>query len=401
MHVPFSPPRIDDAIKQEVIAALESGWITTGPRTKLFEQQLAEYVGVEKVHCSNAATNSMLLVLYALGLKKGDEVIVPAYTYAATANVVVHCGAVPVFADVTSDFLIDVQHVERLITPKTKAIIPVDIAGMPCNYEAIMQVILSKQSLFKAESDFQQKLNRIALVADAAHSIGATIHGIPTAKYSDFTCYSFHAVKNLTTAEGGAIAFNLPEPFSNQELYTYLNIMSLHGQTKDALAKTKAGSWEYDIIAPGFKCNMTDLQAAIGLIELKRYQNDTLVVRKKQFDYYNQLLTNNTNFITPIMETENKVGSYHLYQLRLSKPSEELRNYIIQFAAQRNVALNVHFKPLPLFSYYKNRGYSIDNYPNAHQLFQSEISLPIFYDLTQAQQDYVVETLQLAIDSWR
>lgn len=401
MHVPFSPPRIDDAIKQEVIAALESGWITTGPRTKLFEQQLAEYVGVEKVHCSNAATNSMLLVLYALGLKKGDEVIVPAYTYAATANVVVHCGAVPVFADVTSDFLIDVQHIERLITPKTKAIIPVDIAGMPCNYEAIMQVILSKQNLFKAESDFQQKLNRIALVADAAHSIGATINGIPTAKYSDFTCYSFHAVKNLTTAEGGSIAFNLPEPFSNQELYTYLNIMSLHGQTKDALAKTKAGSWEYDIIAPGFKCNMTDLQAAIGLIELKRYQNDTLIVRKKQFDYYNQLLTYNTNFITPIMETENKVGSYHLYQLRLSKPSEELRNYIINFAAQRNVALNVHFKPLPLFSYYKNRGYSIDNYPNAHQLFQSEISLPIFYDLTRAQQDYVVETLKLALDSWR
>lgn len=401
MRVPFSPPRIDDAIKQEVLNALNSGWITTGPRTKLFEKKLADYVGVEYVHCSNAATNSMLLVLHALGIKKGDEVILPAYTYAATANVVVHCGAIPVFTDVSDDFLIDVTQIEALITPKTKAIIPVDIAGMPCDYEAIQEIVVRNASTFNAESELQKQLGRIAIVADAAHSVGATIKGKPAALFADFTCYSFHAVKNLTTAEGGAIAFNLPAPINNSELYKYLNIMSLHGQTKDALAKSKAGSWEYDIIAPGFKCNMTDLQAAIGLIELDRYHNDTLKKRKQQFDYYCQLLEGYSNFILPKMETSTKTGSYHLFQLQLANHSESLRNHIIQFAAEQDVALNVHFKPIPLFSYYQKRGYSIANYPKAYSLYQGEISLPIYYDLTTEQQDFVVKTILKALDSWR
>ena len=286
--IPFSPPRIDDKTIAEVTDALQSGWITTGPKTKLFEEKLAAFIGVKHVVCLNSATAGMQLILNWLGIKKGDEVIVPAYTYCATANVVIHAGAKPVMVDVNEDdFNISINAVRNAITPKTKAIIAVDIAGYPADYDELHQLVRENQinSLYNPENSVQQKLNRIAIVADAAHSIGAMYNGARTGNQADMSSFSFHAVKNLTTAEGGAVAFNLKE-FSSQELQQKFKVSSLHGQTKDAFSKNQIGAWKYDVIEAGFKCNMTDLQAAIGLVELKRYE-ETLERRKTIFDKYN------------------------------------------------------------------------------------------------------------------
>ena len=400
--IPFSPPRIDDEIIQEVIAALKSGWITTGPRTKQFEKELSAYNGNEYTLCLNSATAGLEIMLRWFGVKEGDEVILPAYTYAATANVVMHCGARPVLVDVnSSDFNINVENVKAAITSKTKVIMPVDFGGLPCDYIALMEVVNSGdvKSKFNAETDIQKKLGRIMILSDAAHSLGATYHGKRTGIWADASVFSFHAVKNLTTAEGGAIALMLPPPFSNEEVYKFLCIYTLHGQNKDALAKMQKGNWKYDIIEAGFKCNMTDLVAAIGLIELRRYNDDTLVVRKQVCDYYYDALSAFDWAQLPILRDANRESSYHLFPLRIKGVTEEQRDAIIQAIFDEDVSVNVHFIPLPLLSYYKNLGYNIDDYPVTYSNFATEISLPIFYDLTTEQKQRVVSAVVKAVES--
>ncbi len=400
--IPFSPPRIDDEIIQEVTAALKSGWITTGPRTKQFEKELSAYNGNEYTLCLNSATAGLEIMLRWFGVKEGDEVILPAYTYAATANVVVHCGARPVLVDVNaSDFNINVENVKAAITSKTKVIMPVDFGGLPCDYTALMEVVNSGdvKSKFTAETEVQKKLGRIMILSDAAHSLGATYHGKRTGIWADASVFSFHAVKNLTTAEGGAIALMLPPPFSNEEVYKFLCIYTLHGQNKDALAKMQKGNWKYDIIEAGFKCNMTDLVAAIGLIELRRYNEDTLVVRKQVCDCYYDALSAFDWAQLPILRDAHRESSYHLFPLRIKGVSEEQRDAIIQAIFDEDVSVNVHFIPLPQLSFYKKQGFNIDDYPVTYSNFATEISLPIFYDLTTEQKQRVVSAVVKAVES--
>jgi dTDP-4-amino-4,6-dideoxygalactose transaminase len=397
--IPFSPPRIDDKIINEVVEALKSGWITTGPRTKLFEKKITEYCGNKNTLCLNSATAGLEIMLRWFGVKAGDEVILPAYTYSATANVIIHCGATPVFVDVNAqDFNISVSEIEKAITEKTKVIMPVDFAGMPCDYSEINALAKKYNFKFKAENENQKKLNRILILSDAAHSFGASCYGIKTGTLTDVSVFSFHAVKNLTTAEGGAVALNLPEPFDNEEIYKQLCITTLHGQNKDALAKTQKGNWKYDIVEAGYKCNMTDLTAAIGLIEIERYDNDTLVKRKHICDLYINLLKNDSRLELPPFEINDKKSCYHLFPLRINNISEEQRDLIMKHIFDADVSVNVHFIPVPATSFYKNRGYNILNYPITYQNFSREISLPVFYNLTDEQVKIVVDALINAMD---
>jgi len=401
MKVSFSPPRIDQKIIDGVSEALRSGWITTGPKTKLFEARLAEYTGVQSVLCLNSATAGLELALRWFGVKEGDEVILPVYTYAATANVIVHCGAVPVFVDVNADdFNINVEKLIEHITNKTKVIMPVDFGGLPCDYKEIMQLVNSDKirGFFKAENEIQQCLSRIMVLEDAAHSIGASYRGKKVGCLADLTVISFHAVKNLTTAEGGAVCFNLPRSFDNFDVHNLFSIKSLHGQNKDALAKTKPGYWKYDIIEAGYKYNMTDIVAAIGLIELERYEQETLLRRKEIVTRYNKFFSQFHWAVLPIVETENKRSSYHLYPLRIRNCSEKQRDEIIQMIAQEEVAVNVHFIPVPMLSFYKKKGYSINDYPVAYSNYACEISLPVFYDLEQDQLSFVCRTVAIAVN---
>ena len=365
--IPFSPPRIDDKIIAEVVDTLKSGWITTGPKTKLFEKRLTEYTGGKSTLCVNSATAGLEIALRWFGVGQGDEVIVPAYTYCATANVVVHCGATPVMVDINADdFNVNVDKVREAITPRTKAIMPVDIAGFPCDYDEIMSLVKEDSVVrkFSANNEIQRQLGRIMVLADSSHSIGALYKGKHTGSLADVTVFSFHAVKNLTTAEGGAVIFNLPEPFDNDEIYKFLCVLSLHGQNKDALAKSK-GSWKYDVITAGFKMNMTDIMASMGLVELARYDDDTLVKRKKIFDFYTSQFKGDNRFVLPVYETADKRTSYHVYLLRINSASEEQRNEIIRRITAREVAVNVHFQPLPLLSFYSGLGYKMSDYPQA------------------------------------
>ncbi len=329
------------------------------------------------------------------GVGKGDEVIIPAYTYSATANVVVHCGAKPVMVDIGEDFNIDAQKIKAAVTSKTKVIIPVDLAGYPCDYEAINSLVVEPgiKSLFKASSDNQRKLGRILVLADAAHSIGARYHGKMSGNLTDITVFSFHAVKNLTTAEGGAVCLNLSDPFDNEEEYKCLCIKSLHGQTKDALAKTQIGNWKYDIIEPGYKYNMTDIQASMGLVELERYNADMLIRRKEIFDAYSDRLSEFAWAQIPEYENDYKTSSYHVFLLRIKNIGEDLRDKIIQSIFSKGVSVNVHFIPLPMLSYYKNSGYNIDHYPVSQNAFSREISLPVYYDLTNEQVKLVLDAV--------
>lgn len=392
--IPFSPPRIDKEIINEVVAALKSGWITTGPRTKQFEKELTEFIGCKNTLAVSSATAGMELILRWFGVKPGDEVIIPAYTYCATANVVIHCGAQPIMADINPDtFNIDVNQIEKLITPRTKAIIPVDIAGLPCDYENIFSVINKFKHLFNPENPIQDKLGRILLLSDAAHSLGAIYKGKRTGSICDISVFSFHAVKNLTTAEGGAIALNLPNSFDNNYVYKYLNIYALHGQSKDALAKSKAGNWQYDVITPGYKANMTDISAAIGLVELRRYANETLPKRKSIFNKYFSILKKYEWAVLPIVKIEEIESSYHVFLLRIKNASEQQRNDIIQEIFNKEVSVNVHFQPLPMLTAYKNMGYKTNDYPIAMQNYICEISLPVYYDLTNQQ----IETVAKAV----
>ncbi len=392
--ISFSPPRIDDKIVDAVAEVLRSGWITTGPKTKSFEKKIAEYCGVGSVLCLNSATAGLELALRWYGVGQGDEVILPAYTYAATANVVMHCGATPVLADVNKDdFNISLAEIEKKITTRTKVIMPVDFGGLPSDYDAIMKLVQAAKAKFVASNDIQKQLGRILVLSDAAHSFGATYKGKRTGALTDISVFSFHAVKNLTTAEGGAMAFNLPAPFNNDDIYKSLCVKSLHGQNKDALAKTQKGNWKYDIIEPGYKCNMTDIMAVIGMIELERYDNDTLKRRKAIVEAYHKALTKYDWAILPTFKDVDKESSYHLFPLRIKGIDEVKRDAIIQKIFDKDVSVNVHFIPLAMLSFYKNSGYNIKDYPVAYDNYSREISLPIFYDLTDEQIQIVIDAV--------
>jgi dTDP-4-amino-4,6-dideoxygalactose transaminase len=394
--IPFSPPRIDQKTIDEVTDTLRSGWVTTGPKTKRFEKELANYTGAPRVLCVSSATAGLELMLRWFGVGPGDEVILPVYTYCATANVVVHCGAKPVFVDVRpDDFNMDVEAVFNAITERTKVIMPVDFAGMPCDYDAIMKLVnaggIKKQ--FRPSNVEQTKLGRILVLADAAHSVGGRYKGKMTGTLADLSVFSFHAVKNLTTAEGGAVALNLPGRFDPEEMYQYLNIISLHGQSKDALAKSKKGGWRYDVIYPGYKANMTDIQASIGLVELERYERETLPRRREIFQAYDKAFAKKEWAELPLWEDKDRCSSYHVYPLRIKNISEQQRDAMIDGVFAREVSVNVHFQPLPLLSQYKGMDYKMENYPVAWQNYSREISLPVYYDLKEEE----VETVTAAV----
>jgi dTDP-4-amino-4,6-dideoxygalactose transaminase len=393
--IPFSPPRIDQRVIDEVTAALKSGWITTGPRTKKFEKEITAYCGNKVSVAVNSWTMGMQVLLHWWGIGPGDEVILPAYTYCASANVIIHAGAKPVMVDInTEDFNISIQNVKEAITEKTKAIIAVDIAGFPCDYNGLYDVINKHEikSLFTSSNELQSKLGRILLISDAAHSFGAMQNNIRSGAMADISAFSFHAVKNLTTAEGGALCFNLPDSFDHEQIYKEFCTLILHGQNKDALAKTQKGNWRYDVEEPGFKCNMTDIQAAIGLIELERYQ-ENLDRRKLIFKMYDDAFAPYDWAITPIHSTSNSTSSFHLYQLRVANVSEQKRDLIMQAIFDKDVSVNVHFLPLPTLTAYKKRGYKMEDYPETWNKYQNEISLPVYFDLTDSQVSMVVDAV--------
>lgn len=397
--IPFSPPRIDQKVIDEVTAALKSGWITTGPRTKLFEKKITEYCDCKSTVAVNSWTMGVQVLLHWWGIKEGDEVILPAYTYCASANVIIHSGAKPVMVDINpEDFNISVEAIRKAITPKTKAIIAVDLAGFPCDYDLINALVKETgiQSQFSPNNDLQKKLNRILVISDAAHSFGATFKGKRSGSLTDISSFSFHAVKNLTTAEGGALCFNLPEGFDHEEIYKEFCTLILHGQNKDALAKTQKGNWRYDVEEPGFKCNMTDLQAAIGLVELERYQ-ENLDRRKSIFEQYDAAFSNESWAITPLHTTEEKVSCYHLYQLRIAGITETQRDAIMQEIFDQDVSVNVHFLPLPTLTAYKKRGYKIEDYPETWNKYHNEISLPVYFNLTDEQVKIVIGAIKNAV----
>jgi len=394
--IPFSPPRIDKKIIDEVVAALKSGWITTGPRTMKFEKEITKYCGCKKTIALSSATAGLEIMLRWFGVKEGDEVVVPAYTYCATANVVIHCGAKPVFVDINrDDFNISIEAISQAITERTKVIMPVDLGGFPVDMDEINELVNKKEikRLFHAHTDIQRMLGRILVILDAAHSLGAVYKGKKVGSTTDITVFSFHAVKNLTTAEGGAVSMCLPEPFDNNAVYDYLNVYTLHGQDKDALAKTKKGSWRYDVTEAGYKANMTDILSAIGLVELKRYDNDTLIKRKEIFDTYNEVFKKYSWAQTPVYESGFKKTSYHVYMLRIRNITEMQRDEIIQRIFDKDVAVNVHFQPLPMLSFYKRIGYNMADFPVAFDNYSREITLPVFYDLTKEQMKTVTEAV--------
>lgn len=404
LMIPFSPPRIDDRTIKAVEEALRSGWITTGPRTKEFEKRLAAYCGVDHVIALNSWTNACELVLRWYGVGPGDEVIVPAYTYCATANIVMHVGAKPVLVDVLDDFTMDPDAVKRVLNNRTKAIIPVDIGGLPANLKAIMRVAEEGCSLFTPKvnlrvdgSNPQMRLGRVLVLSDAAHSFGAQVGSRKVGAQADITGFSFHAVKNLTTAEGGALAFNLPEPFDHEELYKYFNTMSLHGQSKDALAKTQPGAWRYDVAFPGWKCNMTDIQAAIGLVELDRFETETTPRRKAICERYSAAFAGDDRFTVPTFNVDDRQSCYHLYMLRIPNASEDQRDAIITAIAEQQVSVNVHFIPLPKLSFYESQGLRMVDYPNTYKLYSNEISLPVYFDLSDEQVDTVIAAVKAAV----
>ena len=390
MKVPFSPPDISELEIQEVAEALRSGWITTGPRTKQLERNIAEYVGVNRCVCLNSQTACQEMALHVLGVGPGDEVIVPAYTYTASASVVCHVGAKLVLIDSQPDSLeMDYDAVAAAINENTKAIIPVDLAGIPCDYDKLFAIVESKKALFKPNSDIQKALGRVAIMADTAHAFGAKLGDKMIGSVADFASFSFHAVKNLTTAEGGALTWRTIEGIDDEVIYKKLQLLSLHGQSKDALAKTQLGAWEYDIIGTWYKCNMTDVVAAIGLKQLERYSG-MLARRKEIIGKFDAALK---PLGVKVLDHYNDrhESSGHLYLTRIPGITLEQRNDIIIKMAERDIACNVHYKPLPMHTAYKNLGFDIANYPNAYAHFANEISLPLHTNLTDEQVQYVID----------
>lgn len=394
MKIPFSPPYIDDKVINEVVDSLKSGWITTGPKVKALEEEIGRISGVKNVLCVNSWTSGAILMLRWLGLEPGDEVIVPAYTYSATALAVLWAGGKPIMVDSQEDFNISVKAIKEAITEKTKAIIPVDIAGFPCDYKSIMDLVNSDEikAKFHPTSEVQEKLKRILVLSDSAHSIGAHYGDKRTGSETDLAIFSLHAVKNVTTAEGGAICLNLPKPLDNDELYKELRLRTLNCQTKDAFTKTKAGGWKYDIIGQGMKINMADVNAAIGLAQIREYEN-LLRERKRVFNIYTKAFADCEWAITPPSVSGIKESSYHIYALRIKGITEEQRDAIIQEISKDEVAVNVHFIPMPMLTLFKGLGYDIKNYPNAYNNYAHEISLPIYPQLSEEKVLFVAQTV--------
>lgn len=394
MKIPFSPPYIDDSVISEVVDSLKSGWITTGPKVKALEEEIGKLSGAQRVLCVNSWTSGAILVLRWLGLKPGDEVIVPAYTYSATAMAVLWAGGKPVMVDSGEDFNISVEAIRRAVTPRTKAIIPVDIAGFPCDYKSIMALVEEPEikGMFAATSDVQQQLGRILVLSDSAHSIGAHYEGRRSGSETDIAVFSLHAVKNITTAEGGAICLNMPAPFDNDELYAKMRLMTLNCQTKDAFTKSKAGGWRYDIVGQGMKVNMADVNAAIGLAQIRQYDK-LLAERKRVFMAYDKAFCNCSWAVTPPACTADKESSYHIYALRIKDITEEQRDAVIQEISKHEVAVNVHFIPMPMLTLFHDLGYDIKDYPQAYQNFAHEISLPIYPQLDDEKVQFVIDTV--------
>ncbi len=387
--VPFSPPDMSEAEINEVAEALRSGWITTGPKTKEFERLIAMCCQTDQAVCLNSATACMELILRVLGVGPGDEVIIPAYTYTATASVTCHVGAKVVMVDTApNSFEMDYDKLAGAITERTKVVLPVDLAGVVCDYDKIFAVVESKKHLFSPANDIQKAYGRVIVLADAAHAFGAKWHGKMCGEIADFTSFSFHAVKNLTTAEGGALTWRNHDGVDNESLYKQFQLLSLHGQNKDALAKTRLGAWEYDIVAPYYKCNMTDVMAGIGLAQLKRYP-EMLYRRRQIIERYNEGLKGcDVQVLDHFGDDHSSSG--HLYLVRLLGEDVESRNAVIERMAERGIACNVHYKPLPMMTAYKNLGFDIVDYPNAYNQYHNEITLPLHTSLTDEDVEYVI-----------
>lgn len=390
MNISFSPPDMSDMEIQEVADTIKSGWITTGPKTKELERQIAKYVGVNRCVCLNSQTACGEMALRVLGIGAGDEVIVPAYTYSASASIVDHVGAKIVFVDVQEGCLeMDYDKMEAAITEKTKAIIPVDLGGVPCDYDKIFAIVEKKKALFQPNNEIQKAIGRVAVCADTAHAFGASWHGKMCGSIADFSSFSFHAVKNFTTAEGGALTWRTISGIDDEDIYHKLQLLSLHGQSKDALAKTKLGAWEYDIVGPWFKCNMTDIMAGIGLAQMKRYPG-MLARRKEIISRYDAAFKPLGIEVLDHYNDEHQ-SSGHLYITRIPGAGLEERQEIIVKMAEAGIATNVHYKPLPMMTAYKNLGFDIKDYPNAYKRFVNEITLPLHTCLTDEEVEYIIE----------
>ena len=396
--IPFSPPYIDEDVISEVLDSLNSGWITSGPKVKALEEEISKLCDVDYSVCVNSWTSGAILVMKWLGLEKGDEVIIPAYTYTATAQAILNCGATPVLVDVNDDFTIDVDQIAAKITSKTKAIIPVDIAGLPCDYNSINNLVNHPKvkDLFTPTSEIQDKLGRILVISDAAHSIGASYNNKKVGSLTDITVLSFHAVKNITTAEGGAICINLPNNFDAKEVYQTMKLWTLNGQTKDAFTKSQAGGWRYDIILPGLKVNLPDISAAIGLAQIRKYSKTLLSLRKSIANYYETYFKKTDWAILPTLKDEKRESCYHLYPLRIKNFSESQRDAMIREVSKRGVAVNVHFIPLPMLTLYSDMGYKIEDYPNSFKQYSGEISLPIYPQLSIEEVSYICKSIEEA-----
>ncbi|MDR1627167.1 MAG: DegT/DnrJ/EryC1/StrS family aminotransferase [Oscillospiraceae bacterium] len=389
-NIHFSPPDITQEEIDEVSDTLRSGWVTTGPKTKFFENKIAKFCGTKKTVCLNSATACMELTLRLLGIGSGDEVITCAYTYTASCSVILHVGATPVLIDTApNNFEMDYEKLYSAVNEKTKAIIPIDLAGVICNYDKIFDIVYKKRGIFTPNNDIQKAIGRVVVLADSAHAFGASKNGVMCGNIADFTSFSFHAVKNLTTAEGGAVTWKDIDGLSNEDIYRQYMLLSLHGQSKDALEKSKLGSWEYDIVSPAYKCNMTDIMASIGIVQLKRYK-DLLKRRKEIVNMYDVgLKSENIQILKH--NNESKESSNHLYMVRLSGKDESYRNEFIRALANQGIPANVHYKPLPMFTAYKNLGFSIKKFPNAYNMYKNEITLPLHTLLSDEDVNYIID----------
>lgn len=395
MQIAFSVPLIDNDVETELLDTLRrTGWLTSGPKVAALEELLRQQYGLPAL-CVNSWTSGAMLALRWFGVGPGDEVIVPAYTYSATALCALNIGAQVVMVDVQDDFTLDPQALQQALTPRTKAIIPVDLGGLPCNYAAILAWVQSEEvrKVFRPADERQEALGRPLVLADAAHSIGARYRNGYAVAWPDVSVFSFHSVKNVTTGEGGAVLLNLPSPFDNEEVYRFLKVFSLNGQTKSAFEKNQAGGWRYDIVAQGLKVNMPDLCAAVGLAQLRKYEDDLLPERRRIAAQYNEAFSKEEQFILPPLKDQERESSYHLYLLRIHGYSERKRDALIQKMAETGIGTNVHYIPMPLLTLFRKLGYRMEDYPNAYRLYENEISLPVYNGLTEAQVDYVCEKL--------
>lgn len=398
MKIPFSPPFINKQVIDEVLDTLNSGWITTGPKVKALEEEVCKLTKSPQTLCVNSWTSGAILILKWFGVKEGDEVIIPAYTYSATALAVLHCGATPIMVDVLDDFTVSPQKIKEAITDKTKVIMPVDIAGLPCDYDSLNAVVNNSEvkAKFRPNSENQGKLGRILVLSDAAHSVGAFYKGKACGVLADITIFSFHAVKNITTSEGGAICINLPQPFNNAEEYKTMRLWTLNGQTKDAFTKSQGGgsSWRYDIVFQGLKINMPDLSAALGLGQIRQYESHLLPERKRVAERYHAFFQQKEWAQVPIISDSDRTSCYHLYALRINGISESQRDEMMNYIGEEGVAVNVHFIPMPMLTLFKNLGYKIENYPIAYDNYSREISLPIYPQLADEEVQYICDIVE-------